>query len=313
MIVTGFSIRNGLLATVAVLALAGIEPSSANESRSSLYVSLDTGANFASGLDFQGGDNDRSSICDEYINPQYASVAGCTGPRPGDSWQGSFGSAGGVLAGATLGYRFNDRFRVEANYVFRGSKYDETAPLQSVSGETFAKVSGEIRVAESRLGSFHLHGLFVSALYDFRADNRWTPYFGLGVGVASARADWSAVWARSSDPADITTGTGLSNAAEIQRNLAGRTSFTNATLKDTMFAYQFLAGVDYALSDAVSLEFKVRWTDFGSFEDGKVWEAVRSHPPHLRRDGSEPVAYREKTDDLAMLGISIGLRYALPW
>ena len=144
-IVAGFSIRNGLFATVVVLALAGVVPASAAESRSSLYVSLDTGANFAAGLEFHGGDNDRASICDEYINPQYASIAGCTGPRPGDSWQGSFGSASGVLAGTTLGYRFNDRFRVEANYVFRGSEYDETAPLQSASGETFAKVSGEIR------------------------------------------------------------------------------------------------------------------------------------------------------------------------
>ena len=57
-----------------------------------------------------------------------------------------------------------------------------------------------------------------------------------------------------------------------------------------MFGYQFLAGTDYVLSDAVSLDFSMHWTDFDSFADGEVWEAVRSHPPHLRRDGSEPIA-----------------------
>ena len=273
------------------------------------YLGLELGSNFASGLDFDGSDNDRASICDEYINPQYASVPGCTGPRTGDSWQNSFGSANGILAGAALGYRFDDRFRVELEYFFRDSKFDETSDIRSASGDTFSKVAGEIRLAEGRLGSFSSHNLFGNVLYDFRARGKWTPYVGAGLGVGLAEADWSSVWARSPDPAQITTGTGLPNAQEIQQNLAGVTSFTGTELDDTLFGYQILAGLDYALSDSMSVGIKARWVDFGSFKDGRDWETIRSHPGNLRRDGSETVTYRQETDDVQMFGVSVGLRY----
>ena len=276
---------------------------------SGFYLGLELGANFASSLDFDGDDDDRSSICDEYINPQYASVPGCTGPRTGDSWQNSFGSANGILAGAALGYRFGSRFRVEVEYFFRDSKYDDTSGVRSASGETFAKVAGEIRVAEGRLGSFSSHNFFGNVVYDFRTRGKWTPYIGAGLGVGLAEADWSSVWARNTDPAQISTGTGLPNALEIQQNLAGVTSFTDTELDDTLFGYQVLAGLDYALSDSVSIGIKARWVEFGSFQDGRVWETIRGHPGNLRRDGSEAVTYRQKTDDVQTFGVSVGLRY----
>ena len=81
---------------------------------SGFYLSGELGANFASGLDMTGTSNDRASVCDEFINPMFATVTqtegyenyNCTGPNRGigNFWKNGFDSAEGILAGAALGY-----------------------------------------------------------------------------------------------------------------------------------------------------------------------------------------------------------------
>ncbi len=41
---------------------------------SGFYISSDIGLNIASGIDTTGYSNDRSSVCDEYINPMFRDV-----------------------------------------------------------------------------------------------------------------------------------------------------------------------------------------------------------------------------------------------
>ena len=62
-------------------------------------------------------------------------------------------------------------------------------------------------------------------------------------------------------------------------------------------------------TESVSLGVKGRWVDFDSFSDGVVWDPLRSHGPNLRRDGSEPVSGRIKTNDIEMFGVSVNLKY----
>ena len=107
---------------------------------------------------------------------------------------------------------------------------------------------------------------------------------GFGVGVGLTDMDYGSVWARNPDPTAITTGAGLPNAAEIRRNLAGTTSVVQTELRDRLFGYQVLFGVDYALTESVSLGVKGRWVNFDSFSDGTVWDPLRSHGPNLRRE-----------------------------
>ena len=38
-------------------------------------------------------------------------------------------------------------------------------------------------------------------------------------------------------------------------------------MSDTLFGYQVLAGVDYQMSEPVTIGLKFRWADFGEFED----------------------------------------------
>ena len=295
-----------------------LAPTSA-KAGSGFYLSGELGAHLASEADFAGRSTDRPSVCDEFINPDYASVTGCTAPGRGSNtgWKSRFDDAGGILAGAALGYRFRERFpdrpwgrfRVELEYFYRDSEYDETTAVTNAQGDNFAKLGGEILRAEESLGSLTSHNLFGNLYLDFANGSRFTPYIGFGVGVAFAEADWGSVWERNPDPNRIATGAGQPNAAEIRSNLAGTASRARVDLEDTLFGYQILVGVDYELTDAVSLGLKARWVDFGSFGDDLGWNPLRSHPPHLRRDGGEPVKGIMRTADTEMFGIALNLKY----
>ena len=122
--------------------------------------------------------------------------------------------------------------------------------------------------------------------------------------------EYGGVWARNPDVTAITTGAGLPNQDEIRRNLAGATSVAQATLEDTLLGFQVLAGVDYAISDSVSLGVKARWVRFESFEDsGVMLDLLRSHAPNLRRDGSEPVSGGFRTDNIELFGVGANLKF----
>ena len=76
-----------------------------------------------------------------------------------------------------------------------------------------------------------------------------------------------------------------------------------------------IAGLDYALSDRLSLGVKARFGDaFGEFRDGdNPWKPLRGHgstvgPPGTP-GGDLPVHYEVSADNLDMWGISLGIKY----
>ena len=130
-------------------------------------------------------------------------------------------------------------------------------------------------------------------------------------GALQTALDYSDLWARNPNPAAIGTAAGLPNEAEIRRNLAATTTSKQAELHDRLTAYQMLGGVDYAMSDAVSLGIKGRWVRFGRFAAEDIeWERLRSHASELRLDDSEPVRFRIRTDGaLSFVSVSLAMRY----
>ena len=286
---------------------------------SGFYVSGEIGANFASGLDTTGTSNDRASVCDEYINPRYREMERCTGPdrSVGGRWENKFDRATGILAGAAAGYSFAGQtrnsplggLRVELEYFYRQSNYDQTADIPLGVGTQGQKLRDEIVQATDRIGSITSHNLFGNLFYDFVNTSRFTPYIGVGGGVGFTDMEYGSVWARNDDPANISTGVGLPNEDEVRRNLAKTVSVGQATLSDVLLGFQVLFGVDYAITEAMSLGLKGRWVRFGSFSDDFIWDPLRSHEPNLRRNGSEPVSGRLKTDDVEFFGISVNLKY----
>lgn len=292
---------------------------------SGFYVSGEVGANFASGLDTTGTSNDRASWCDEYINPRYNEYERCTGPdrSVGGRWENEFDGATGILAGAAAGYSFAGQnpngplggLRVELEYFYRQSNYNQTADIPLGVGTQGQKLRDEIVQATDRIGSITSHNLFGNVFYDFVNTSRFTPYIGIGGGVGFTDMEYGSVWARNEDTMNadgsykISTGADLPNYDEIRRNLAKTVSVGQATLSDVLLGFQVLFGVDYEVTQAVSLGLKGRWVRFGSFSDDFIWDPLRSHPPNLRRDGSEPVSGRLKTDDVEFFGLSVNLKY----
>ena len=211
-----------------------------------LYVSTDIGMNFGKSLGTDGHDTDRASVCDEYINPQFMMVnsipgwanANCTGPNRGSDsvWENDFGSDEGVLFGTALGYYIGDSsFRVELEYFYRNTNYNEASEITVGGGQVLSKVVQEIVRAEERIGHLDSHNLFANLYMDFENSSRFTPYVGLGLGTSLTGLEYSGNFARDIDPARITTGNApeggqpLPNAAQIQTNLAGTTTHRKRT------------------------------------------------------------------------------------
>ena len=141
---------------------------------SGFYVSSEIGANFASGIDTTGFSNDRATVCDEFINPDFRevppTVANCTGPGRGvgDDWKNDFDGATGILTGAAVGYSFSETYsdrpwgglRVELEYFYRESKYDEASDIHGALGESRNILEQELVAATERIDGITSHNLF---------------------------------------------------------------------------------------------------------------------------------------------------------
>ena len=288
--------------------------------RAQFYLSGLVGADFAAGPNAEGRDNDRGPVCDEFINPLFADVPGCTDPvRQGDSWMSAFDDAAGILGGAAVGYSFRDRFpdrllgrfRLEMEYFLRDSAYEQVSDVLFGSGASAATLQTGELLAENRLDGIVGRNLFGNLYFDFSDAGRFTPWVGAGTGVGFTDVAYG-MSGLHSDAAGITSGADLPNAEQIRRNLAGTVYSEQADLDDTVFGWQVLFGVDYALAESVSLGVKGRWVDFDDFDtfrDGGTWDRLRSHESNLRLDGSEPVAYEIEIDGIESFGVGLELKY----
>ena len=281
---------------------------------SGFYVSGEVGANFATGLDTTGTSNDRPSVCDEYINPLYDEVENsdakdsngklyseynCTGSDrgAGGRWKNEFEGATGILAGAAAGYSFAGQnpnsplggLRVELEYFYRQSNYDQTADIPFGVGTQGDKLRDEIVQATDRIGSITSHNLFGNLFYDFANTSRFTPYIGVGGGVGFTDMEYGSVWVRNEDSkkADdsyrITTGEGLPNYDEIRRELAKTVSVgPSYAQRRALWGSRSCSGWITRLRRPRRWGSKGRWVRFGSFSDDFIWNPLRTHEPNLR-------------------------------
>ena len=302
--------RLARVASAAVLACLA-----ATEATAQWYVEVGIGGNTSRDVVVESRSNDRASICDEYINPRALAVPGCTTPDrgAGDGWRAPFDPGKGFSAQAELGFQLSPRWRLAAVYARHATGFDQTVSSTDASGADFDKISNELSIGEETLGSATSDEVQVVVYRDWPNETRWTPYAGVGVAVSRTRKDFSWLWARSADPADITTGLGQPNAEEIRRNLAGTVSTGRRTLRDNMPGYVLVAGIDRELSKSVTVGLKAQWKRLDAFEpDGYAGDLLRSHPPNLRLDGSEPVSAWSRTGDTGRFSALFTIRYAVP-
>ena len=277
------------------------------------YIAVGMGRHYAPGVDFENTSNDRASICDEYINPQYALVDGCSvlDRGVGAGWRVAFDNARGMNGSLAWGMQFTRRIRAEIEYSYLHSDYDESSYVGGGTGATANKLGQEIQTSRERLGSVSSNSFLLSAHYVVpRRDSRWTLYAGLGAGISALAADYTSTWARNSNPAAIRTGEGQPNVDEIRTNLAGTVSAGDAELTAVGLSWHIVAGADYLIAGQVSLGFRLRRIDFPMLESQDlVWDPSRSHVPNLRLDGSEPVHGIIRTEDFQAVTLSMVMRY----
>ncbi len=281
-------------------------------------MAMDLGVAVGPGLDTMSADNDLPTTCDDIIIHSAIDVHPLDCRNPGEEkWTNKFDGGTGVLAGLALGYR-EGNFRIEGEYFYRNATHND-ASEPSFGGVSLLKEFQEISESEEAIDDLISHNFFTNLYYDFTSDSKWTPYLGMGVGFAQVKLDYFNRFTRSSNPGLIKTfdesGYDDAQKKELKAAVAGTTTIGRSKLSDTLFGYQAIAGVDYRISEPVTIGLKFRWVDFGKLKDSDEYRQLRSHDSTNSFDsGTHPVSsarvrYRVKTDDIEFWGLSLNMKY----
>ena len=286
----------------------------APDSFAQYYIAVDAGPHLAPALTFNNNSNDRSSVCDEFINPLFASVPGCTDPArgTGDGYKAEFAGASGMTTTLAVGRRFLDRVSAEFEHVLHTSRYKQVTDIGAGIGVHEDKLTQEIFVARETLGDVTGRSLMVNAFFAFVDSDfaSWVPYVGAGAGMSRITSFYTSTWYRNPTVDAIRTGEGLPNANEVRHNLAGTMSNGSAKITDWVPAWQVFVGLDYMLDDDLSLGIRIRSLNMAEFESDQLeWNPLRSHAPNIRLDGSEPVNAFLRTSDLRIFSAGVVMRY----
>lgn len=292
-----------------------------------LYLGMDVGVAVAPDLDIKtGGLDDWSASdtsatrCDVTINPNQIQVAPgecASEPQPWGPLAESFNGGAGVLAGLSAGYRVG-AFRVEGEYFYRNAEHNGTAnPYPAGVG------GGGYHTIEDAVDDTRSHNFFANLYYDYRSESKFTPYLGVGIGVARVTVAYRTLWQRSTDVEDISvfetqnpdqseplTHHNLGDSGQaLNQQLVGAISYDRANMTDTLFGYQVLAGVDYQMSEPVTIGLKFRYAGYGDFEADSPYTLLRGHAS-VAGNPPVPVTYYIQTDDIQFWGVSLNMKYA---
>lgn len=289
------------------------------------YLSTDVGFAMSPDLDvLTGGLDDWVSVenaahssirCDATINPdRFQTEPGACGSDPAvwGPMNETFDGGMGILSGLALGYRMGS-FRIEGEYFYRSAAHDDTAvPTTPDYDPSTDKGFHTVRDAVDDVLS---NNFFANLYYDFRSESKLTPYLGIGAGLGDMTIEYRTLWHRTNDPRYITvfdteglTGDELAKAQALNRKVVGTITSDRAKLSDRIFGYQAIVGLNYQVSDPVSVGLKFRWTDYLEFNDESEYDYLRNHAS-VAGNPPVPVTYYVETDDIQFWGVSLNLKY----
>ena len=215
----------------------------------------------------------------------------------------SFDLGAAFYGGISYGYALNE-FRVELEY-FNRSQGGASSPWVLPGGnEALQSKTSEVSTIQppsERISDFNSRQFFLNACYDFLNKSRWTPYLGGGVGWARTHLNYRASLLRKT----IEQG----YPPDKPPAAAGTLSLLDSDFSDTLFGYQLLGGLDYALTEKVSVGIKGRWASFNDLEGDTVWDLIRSHEP-VRADGVTPFDSSLTFGNLKYWALTGALKYA---
>ena len=246
----------------------------------------------------------------------------CRDVDPRKKWNSRFDAGSGLAAGLHAGY-VHDRFRFELEFmhVEPGS-----ASYPIITASTHPGLASKDREwSESPppyewISGFRIRQYFVNVFYEFESGSKWTPYVGLGAGWARVRMQYHRHLLRKSveegylnvapDVPQAQRGYGWDEDSwlEWRQNAAGTTSDMDTKLADTLFGFQLLAGLEYALTDSASIGLKARWAQFDDLKDRAAYNQIRSHVP-VHTDGVTPFVDRVEMDNIEYMAVTAGFKH----
>lgn len=293
-------------ATERATAQVSVQTSSSAAVQDGWYLRTNLGFAVAPGLTVNVRDNDWGTRCDKLSNPGLAETrpGECASAPPPAEWTHKVGRGDGVQSALALGYVWNG-LRFEGEYLYRTTTYEPGGGgAQIIDVVTLEKQQQELELVDGGLEDLLSHSIYANVYYAFQTNTRYTPYIGVGVGLASTSLDYYDRFKRNDDPDAIST---FEDPVRKAR-LAGTTTVARDKLNDLLTAYQAVVGVDYALSDNLGIGARFRWSKFSEFDDEKPWTQLRSHESSVGRGFD--VLYGVSTNRLMMIGASLNMMYS---
>ena len=306
---------------VIVLLLA--TPAAATE-RQGWYAGADIGIALPETLKTRSSDSDVISNCDQWLDTK--TINGTVLPFPPNSeecqerdvnWTNSFNLGNGLLAGLNFGYAWRS-FRVEVEYLHREHSGEKKGGVQDPSALGYKSV--EFVEASEIISDVSADHFFGNLYYDFHdLFPKVIPYVGVGAGVTKTSMELSGKYLRNPSR-EYFTNLPSDKDGPKHPDLAGTDTLYDDDLSDVLFGYQFMAGIDYALTDHLFVGVKARYADVGgNFSQRNAYDRLRSHgstvcPPQNAPTGCptgarNDINYRLETDALSFWGVSLNLKY----
>ena len=308
---------NILLAlTLGVCILGSASLASAEEkSRRGFYIGIDLGLTHAASMGSPLSGISHPTRCDSILyqranKPDKRPTDDkCTTTTPKTIYTADFdlntGFAGALSAGYTL-----DNLRFEVEYLHRRQGGDSSL-LPGTTDVTRGKGREWLQPPSAGISDFQANQLFLNAYYDFRNDSPWTPYLGAGLGWARTSLHYENRYIRKNGQdylAAVMDQNWPEGTDAVKLEAAGTESYLNTQISKNLFGFQFLGGLDYALTEKVSIGLKGRWARFQNIRHNAVWNKIRGHDPVLA-DGVTPYRVRIKLDNVEYWGMTLGLKY----
>ena len=291
--------------------------SAETESRRGFYIGIDLGLTHAASMGSPLSGISHPTRCDSILYRQATEtdkMGRMFQPPPNDQctstpktiytadFDPGLGFAGALSAGYTL-----DNLRFEVEYLHR-RQGDDSSLLPGTTDVTRGKGREWLQPPSASISDFQANQFFVNAYYDFRNDSPWTPYLGAGIGWAHTSLRYGNFYIRQSGQDYLDAVSSQDWPLEVKREAAGTVSYLNTRISKNLFGFQFLGGLDYALTERVSIGLKGRWARFQNIRHNAVWNSIRSHEPVLA-DGVTPYRVRIKLDNVQYWGMTIRLKY----
>ena len=187
-----------------------------------------------------------------------------------------------------VGYRFNHYFRADVTGEYRGAAHyaaNESYNIGAFAPDQYGNAApNDARAYDNYGGSIRSIVGLVNGYVDVGTWWCVTPFFGAGVGVANVKVG---------SVTDISYGSGAANG---QGNGGGGFSGSHS---QTNFAFALMAGLDFAVTQNLTLEVGYRYLNLGNVSTGAIICSSASSCP-----------YEVQHFKLASNDIRLGFRYA---